>query len=150
MAHVYPHESLKVHEDRARPAVFLGFAGMSSTPLVGTWVRVKSKLAWRVQENDTATFCEGTLVHSVDLLKPDPQQANRFAGLEFDAGCTQLPSPVAPARLIPGAAAPGLGEGYDHVHSDDSSDSGEESEAETVASSVDQSRDKQVDGRLGS
>ena len=55
----------------------------------------------------------------LDLLKPDPQQANRFAGLEFDAGCTQLPSPVAPARLIPGAAAPGLGEGYDHVHSDE-------------------------------
>ena len=149
MAHVYPHESLKVHEDRARPAVFLGFAPLSSTPLVGTWVRVKSKVVWRVQENITATFCEGTLVHNVDLLKSDPQQANRFAGLEFDSGCLQSPNHVVQARLIPGSVALGLGEGNDHVHSDDSSESGEESEAETVGS-VDQSRDMQVEGRLGS
>jgi hypothetical protein len=122
--------------------VFLGFAPLSSTPLVGTWVKSKSKLVWRVQENRTTTFCEGTLVHDVNLLKPDPQQANRFAGLEFDGGCDQLPGQVVQPGLLPGTVAPGLGEGHNSNLSDDSSESGEESEAETVVGVDLQSRDK--------
>ena len=76
MAHVFPHEALKALDNRARPGVFLGFAPLSSTPLIGTWVKEKnkSKLVWRVQENGSVKFCESTCVHDVMMLQPDADQ----------------------------------------------------------------------------